>query len=201
MRRRTPPKKLNLAFVEDPLLATAAANANSMAQLSPPLTLNSPVATPTTSPFQTDFSATVKASLNSIDPLTPAEELITSPWENQSLGSQEPDVETAHLITHAKVYALAEKYGIMGLKFLSRRKFASQVKQHMNSAELPLAMQEVYDSTIDSDRGLRDIVIQTFRSNPELVRRQDVEDVIRGTPGLAWELFRVGWGLPITSRM
>lgn len=193
--RRGPPKKLNLAFVEDPLLATAAANGNPMASsLSPPIT--SPIASPMASPYMTEFSASAKAPIN---PLSPDEDLDTS-WDIRSTTSQEPDIQTAHLITHAKVYALAEKYGIIGLKALSRKKFASQVKEHISSEELPLAMQEVYESTVDSDRGLRDIVIQTFRANPNIVQRTDIENVVRTTPALAWELFRVGWGLPITTR-
>jgi hypothetical protein len=145
----------------------------------------------------TEFSSSTKAPLN---PMSPEEELDASTWDVRSTSSQEPDIQNAHLITHAKVYALAEKYGIMGLKALSRKKFASQVKEHISSEELPLAMQEVYESTVDSDRGLRDIVIQTFRANPNIVQRGDVEDVVRTTPALAWELFRVGWGLPISTR-
>jgi len=194
--RRTP-QKLNLAFVEDPLLATAAANGNALGMASFVPTPTSPLASPITSPFMTDFSAATKSSLN---PLTPQEELDASNWDIQSTGSMEADPENAHLITHAKVYALAEKYGINGLKALAKRKFSSQVKEHLSSEEFSLAMQEVYESTVDSDRGLRDVVIQAFRTNPEIARREDVEIIIKETPSLAWELFRVGWGLPITGR-
>ena len=48
-----------------------------------------------------------------------------------------------------------------------------------------------------SDRGLRDIVIHAFRTHPELARRKDVEEVVKDTPLLAWELFRVAWGMPV----
>lgn len=50
---------------------------------------------------------------------------------------------------------------------------------------------------MDSDRGLRDVVIATFRRYPELAQRRNVGDVVKETPGLAWELFRVAWGLPV----
>jgi hypothetical protein len=145
----------------------------------------------------TEFSASAKAAIN---PLSPEEELEAANWDVRSTSSQEPDIQNAHLITHTKVYALAEKYGIMGLKALARKKFASQVKEHISSEELPLAMQEIYESTVDSDRGLRDVVIQTFRAHPDIAQRPDIEDVVRSTPGLAWELFRVGWGLPIVRK-
>lgn len=91
------------------------------------------------------------------------------------------------------------RYGIKALKALSRRKFSSQMAHHWQSDEFPGAIQDVYDSTVDSDRGLRDVVISSFREHPELARRNDVEQVVKETPNLAWELFRLGWGLPITS--
>jgi len=112
---------------------------------------------------------------------------------------QEPDVEKPYLLTHAKVYAIAEKYGISGLKDLARRKFASQVSIHYTSTEFAEGMQEVYDSTIESDRGLRDIVIHAFRTHPEIARRTDIQAVVKETPLLAWELFRVAWGMPVTT--
>lgn len=89
------------------------------------------------------------------------------------------------------------RYGIAGLKSLARAKFASQVSHHYESSEFADAIQDVYDSTVDEDRGLRDIVIQAFREHPRLAQRKDVELAVKQTPGLAWELFRVGWGLPV----
>ena len=68
---------------------------------------------------------------------------------------------------------------------------------HFASDEFAFAIQDVYDTTVDEDRGLRDVVIQTFREHPELAQRKDVETIVKETPGLAWELFRVGWGLPV----
>jgi hypothetical protein len=91
------------------------------------------------------------------------------------------------------------RYGIVGLKSLARSKFADQIQAHLDSDELPEACQEAYESTVDTDRGLRDIVIQTFRSNPDLSSRKNVEVVLRDTPGLAFELFRMASGMPVTS--
>jgi hypothetical protein len=179
------------------LLATAAANLGAMQQHQQqqpevPAMVPSPVVTPT-SPFATDFTANTKL------PPTPTrdDDFDFSPWDTHLV---EADAETPHLVVHAKVYALAEKYGIMGLKGLARSKFTTQAAVHYTTAEFAQAMELVYESTVDSDRGLRDVVIQAFRSHPELAQREDVEDVVRETPGLAWELFRVGWGLPIVTR-
>jgi len=90
------------------------------------------------------------------------------------------------------------RYGIQALKSLAKRKFAIQTAYHWESPEFPEAMREVYETTVDSDRGLRDVVISQFRAYPELAQRRDIEAVVKETPGLAWELFRVGWGLPMT---
>jgi hypothetical protein len=70
---------------------------------------------------------------------------------------------------------------------------------HLDIADFPEACQEAYESTFHSDRGLRDVIIQAFRSNPGLSRRPDVEMVLRETPGLAFELYRMASGQPITS--
>ena len=87
----------------------------------------------------------------------------------------------------------------MGLKSLARKKFASQIEAHLDSEELPDACQEAYETTVDTDRGLRDVIIQAFRSHPELSSRKDVEMILRDTPSLAFELYRMASGLPVTS--
>lgn len=68
---------------------------------------------------------------------------------------------------------------------------------HYHSPEFAEALFEVYDTTVESDRGLRDIVIQTFREHPELAQSEKVEPVVKELPALAFELFKVGWGLPV----
>jgi hypothetical protein len=121
-----------------------------------------------------------------------------STWDDTtSILSVTESTSEPNLVTHARVYALAEKYQIAGLKSLARRKFAAQVALHHLCAEFPIAMQEVYETTVEADRGLRDIVVQTFRRSPEIARRKDVGDVVKQTPELAWELFRMAWGLPV----
>jgi hypothetical protein len=91
------------------------------------------------------------------------------------------------------------RYGITGLKVLARQKFAQDLEVHLDSPDFPEACQEAYESTFHTDRGLRDVIIQAFRANPGLSLRQDVELVVRETPGLAFELFRMASGLPIAS--
>jgi hypothetical protein len=91
------------------------------------------------------------------------------------------------------------RYGIAGLKALARKKFVDEIDLHLGSAEFPEACQEAYETTFHTDRGLRDVIIQTFRANPSLSLRPDVEMAVRETPGLAFELFRMASGLPVSS--
>jgi hypothetical protein len=91
------------------------------------------------------------------------------------------------------------RYGIKGLKALARNKFVDEIDLYLDTAEFPEACQEAYESTFHTDRGLRDVIIQTFRANPSLSLRPDVEDIVRETPGLAFELFRMASGLPVSS--
>jgi hypothetical protein len=85
------------------------------------------------------------------------------------------------------------------LKSLARKKFSLELDSHLNSSDFPEACQEAYESTFHTDRGLRDIIIQAFRSNPALSLREDVEMMVRETPGLAFELFKMASGLPVSS--
>ncbi|KAK8184853.1 uncharacterized protein BKA78DRAFT_322883 [Phyllosticta capitalensis] len=177
---------------EDPLLAQAQAQAISSPDSSAPASPLSP------SPhYRTDYFPDTKA------PPTPD---LDQTFDESLLDSYESDcdddecdafLQPPNLVVHAKVYAIAEKYGITGLKDLARHKFSIQAEHHWATLEFADSIPEVYETTVDSDRGLRDIVIQSFREHPQLARSKDMELVVRDTPGLAWELFRMGWGLPV----
>lgn len=180
--RRSPTKKFNLALFEDPLLASASAISSSM-----------PMSPPVEEPTYQAFDVSTKI------PSSPVADQITDDDLESVLSESEPDVEKAHLVIHAKVYAIAEKYDIAGLKSLAQSKFAQQLQSHIDSPEFSEACQEAYESTFHTDRGLRDVIIQAFRTNPGLSLRSDVELAIRETPGLAFELFRMASGLPVAS--
>jgi hypothetical protein len=93
-KKRSPPKQLNLAQVEDPLLALVAAASNSM-----------PLTPPADDPMFQNLDASTKM------PDTPMADQF---FEDDDLESEQSetefDIETTHLVTHAKVYAIAEKY-------------------------------------------------------------------------------------------
>lgn len=180
-------RKFNLAMIEDPLLATMGSTFSTSDPLTPPVD----------SPQPDSDSFDPESNKRPDSPM--ADQCTEDPFNSISMEPQVDAEQKSHLITHAKVYAIAEKYGVSGLKTLAQDKFAQQIELHLDSHDLPEACQEAYESTVDTDRGLRNIVIQTFRSHPELSLRKDVEMAIRETPGLAFELFRMASGLPVTS--
>ena len=69
---------------------------------------------------------------------------------------------TPNMIIHAKVYAIAEKYGIQGLKSTAISKFENEARKFWETDEFLQAVTEIYTSTVDIDRGLRDVVVRTF---------------------------------------
>ncbi|TLD15304.1 hypothetical protein E2P81_ATG09784 [Venturia nashicola] len=138
-------------------------------------TLSSPLASPIS---QKHFhSKYTKLSFDSIiDKNHSKVDEIKSAAEQQAKGS------TSNLTLYAKVYAIAEN--IQGLKTMAKNKFSAQMAYHWDSPEVPLAIQEVYETTVDSNRGLRDIITSTFRYYPELAQRRDVEVIVKEIPKL-----------------
>ncbi|CAG9996907.1 unnamed protein product [Clonostachys byssicola] len=86
----------------------------------------------------------------------------------------------SHLVLHAQVYALAEKYDVSGLKALAATKFKCEVDIHWNSEDFMLALKEVYNSTVDHDRMLRDIVVQAVSLHLQLLESKPFQDAIKG---------------------
>ncbi|KAK4107255.1 hypothetical protein N656DRAFT_785464 [Canariomyces notabilis] len=93
------------------------------------------------------------------------------------------------VVTHAKVYALAEKYLIRGLKAVALRRFkASAAHSWLGINDFLQAVHEVYTSTIEDDRGLRDIVVETLYKHSEWLDREEMRDVLRAFGALTYDL-------------
>ncbi|KAF2232147.1 hypothetical protein EV356DRAFT_257268 [Viridothelium virens] len=184
-RRASSSLKLNLSMIEDPLLACAATNP--VPQFDP----DRPLTPPEDDSESKQLQAPTEFPSSSQSPSDEGEDFEFEPSDPVQ-ATKEPN-----LVLHAKVYAIADKYDIPGLKALARRKFEVQVAQHWDCAEFPDALEEVYCSTIDTDRGLRDVVLQSFRENPRLAVKAEVEAAVRDLAPLAFELYKVASGLPV----
>jgi hypothetical protein len=69
------------------------------------------------------------------------------------------------LSIHADMYALGDKYQVTGLQHLAAMKFKASLAYHWDSPDFITAVQTVYSSTPDSNRVLRDIVVQAFKDH------------------------------------
>jgi ABC-type branched-subunit amino acid transport system substrate-binding protein len=96
-------------------------------------------------------------------------------------------VRSPNLIIHATVYALAEKYGVAGLKALALEKFSEEADQHWDNTDFVQAATEVYTGTPKNDRGMRDIVVSTFMQHKSLLRKLEAIEVLKDTD-LGFEL-------------
>lgn len=193
---RQKPQKLDLSQIEDPLFAQAAACA-------PPAPLTPPSEQAPTQLRRHDSGSSTEHSPRGLKTktgsrLNNAASASSSSSECDFESEEEEDYESdeSHLLAHTRVYALAEKYDVPALKSLAKRKFEIAMACHYDSPEFADAIEEVYCSTIDSDRGLRSVVIQAIANHPALANTRDVYSVIKSTPALAFDLWKTERGLP-----
>ncbi|KKY23254.1 putative btb poz-like protein [Diplodia seriata] len=96
---------------------------------------------------------------------------------------------------HVKIYATADRYDVPKLKNLARTKFSQTLENariHDVQDGLYKVLKDVYTTTPDTDRGLRDLVLQYCASHNEMVlgKRKFVKTADR-LPGF-WKELREG---------
>jgi cyanate lyase len=92
------------------------------------------------------------------------------------------------LVTHAKVYAFTEKYLIRGLKAVALRQFTAATTVSLDINDFLQATREVYTSTIEDDRGLRDVVVETLYKHSQWLDKEEVRAVLKGLGALTYDL-------------
>ncbi|KAF2213786.1 hypothetical protein CERZMDRAFT_95824 [Cercospora zeae-maydis SCOH1-5] len=174
------PKKIDFSHIEDPLLAQAG--------------FYDQASSPSRSRTDSACSKQPPTTTSSHRPDTPQQ---GSQFKGEGEHAEDNDDTEAesHPVLHTQIYALGEKYDIQPLKQLARRKFEMAAACYYDAPELADAIRLVYQSTVDTDRGLRDIVLQLFRRHPQLANTQDIYAVIKETPDLALDLWKVERGL------
>ncbi|MCJ1310450.1 hypothetical protein MMC25_004114 [Agyrium rufum] len=96
-----------------------------------------------------------------------------------------------HLSVHAHMYALGDRYGIAGLKAVAASHFEECLHEHWNSDSFSPAIHIVWQTTPESDRELRDQVVDTIRQHMRVLDRPDMEAPMRELKGLAYEVLRL----------
>lgn len=180
-------KKIDLAQIQDPLLAQAGFYDQRQQSTSPPGSSHGRRSRSSTLEFAKMAQGKARAGT---PPLT-----VDESSEEESEEEDDSTESESHLVLHAQVYALAEKYDIPSLKQLSKRKFEMAAACYYDAPELAEAIEYVYTSTIDHDRGLRDVVCQLFRNHPYLASTADIYQTIKETPTLALDLWKLERGL------
>ncbi|KJY01921.1 hypothetical protein TI39_contig272g00004 [Zymoseptoria brevis] len=97
----------------------------------------------------------------------------------------------ASALAHAKVFAIAEKYQVPGLKNLAVSKFkaAMEVPQQKH-ADLAEIITTVFNTTPETVRDLRDLVSARLTTDCTLLDRKDIEIAVNNVSGLTFELLR-----------
>ncbi|KAL8381113.1 hypothetical protein RB595_005409 [Gaeumannomyces hyphopodioides] len=107
-------------------------------------------------------------------------------WK-ETYGDELPE-DGSETVAHAKVYALAEKYGIPCLKELARCKFTMAAFTHWDSDRFFDAALEAYTTTLETDRGLRDPVVNVMYAHKDLLNKERGKYMVKTVPPLAFDL-------------
>jgi hypothetical protein len=96
-----------------------------------------------------------------------------------------PKSTAEQLLTHVKMYEIADKYGVRGLKDLSKKKFSRACMHFWKDSNFAEAAEHVFSTTPDNDKGLRDIVSETIANHIVLWKTPAIETLMTNLNGLA----------------
>jgi hypothetical protein len=102
------------------------------------------------------------------------------------------------LLLHAKMYEMADKYDVVGLKQLAREKFLRANAEYWNSEQFAPAAHYAFSTTPEGDKGLRDVISNTISTHMVLLNKPAVEALLTKFNGLAFGLLKtrakeLGW--------
>jgi hypothetical protein len=98
------------------------------------------------------------------------------------------------LLLHAKMYEVADKYDIPDLKDLAKAKFEASCRHFWDTPSFAIAARHAFSTTVEDDRGLRDIVSATISEHLELMHDLEVGAVMDEFNGLALGILRATIG-------
>lgn len=104
------------------------------------------------------------------------------------------------LITHVRVFALAEEYGIRPLKSLSVAKFEAAAQHYGKTHYFTDAAREAYNSAaLDNAREMRDSVVEFLHKRRYLLHEDHVKRLMLDKPQLSLDLHLHGPIVPPNS--
>lgn len=88
------------------------------------------------------------------------------------------------LLLHAKMYEIADKYDVIGLKELVQEKFKRGCEAFWSDDAFAVAAHHAF-ATTPADEGLRDVVKGTISNHMELIRKPEIQVLMNERTGLA----------------
>ncbi|GKU15602.1 unnamed protein product [Fusarium langsethiae] len=117
-------------------------------------------------------------------------DLGSSDTENAVSALPEQDIiDATYPILHARVYALAELYDIPALKATALEKFKGTIQDYFHPGRFLDGVEEAYVSTIQEDRGLRDVIVKFFYTHPDLLKQERVTNILQDIHPFTYDLF------------
>lgn len=92
------------------------------------------------------------------------------------------------LTTHSKMYEIADKYDVYGLKELCIEKYKRACLKFWDDNKFAESAYHAYTTTLTRDKGLRNVVCKTISEHMNLLKKPEVEDLMTEFNGLAFGL-------------
>ncbi|KAI4634196.1 uncharacterized protein J4E87_001367 [Alternaria ethzedia] len=84
----------------------------------------------------------------------------------------------SQLLDHSKMYAIADKYDVTGLKELACKSFRRACGYFWNYTHFAIAVDHVFSSTVSEDTDLRSIIIQTISTHMAIVKKPEIQALV-----------------------
>lgn len=103
---------------------------------------------------------------------------------------RDEDLDTGILIDHASMYAMGDKYDIPGLRDLAVTKYREAYER--TNAGFASSIVVAWTSTIDSDMGLRNVILKILNKNTvNLMSMSSINQSVRYLPSLSHALLQM----------
>ena len=96
---------------------------------------------------------------------------------------------------HILMYSLADRLLVHGLKALSKENVARELVRQLNVHSFPQAIFEIYNSTPENDRGLRDLAVKVTLNHLSTLRKASgtavaafQDDLLKSIPQFSYDL-------------
>ncbi|KAJ6191983.1 hypothetical protein J3E72DRAFT_399462 [Bipolaris maydis] len=107
---------------------------------------------------------------------------------------------SSQLLIHSKMYEIADRYDVVGLKGLAKEKFNRGCNHFWNTPDFHIAASHALSTTPEDDGGLRDLVSETIAKHMELAQAPEIRKLLIQFNGLALGILdakseELGWNM------